>query len=92
MRTLAAALAILLSSSAFAERLILIPTGKKLLTDTFSLEFLTEPSRDNTMGWLEGISTRTPMTSTSRTPSAYSELMRTLVGRAGAIRSGAARP
>src|SRR5680860_1541134 len=30
-------------------------------------------SRSKTMGWLEGISTRTPITSTSSTQSAYSE-------------------
>src|SRR4051794_14858272 len=34
-------------------------------------------SRSNTIGWLEGISTRTPMTSTSRTRSAYSRSERT---------------
>src|SRR3954452_16986311 len=34
-------------------------------------------SRSSTMGWLEGISTRTPMTSTSRTRSAYSRSERT---------------
>lgn len=51
VRTIAAATAVLLASSAFADRLFLIPTGKKILTDTFRLEIVTEPTRDGTMGW-----------------------------------------
>jgi hypothetical protein len=52
VRFLAAATALLLSASAIADRLILIPTGKKLLNDTFRIEVLTDRSRDATMGWL----------------------------------------
>ncbi len=51
MRFLAAASALLLSTAAFADRLILIPTGKKLLIEAFQLEILTDKSRDITMGW-----------------------------------------
>ena len=47
-----AALALLLATAASADRLIRIPTGKKLLSDTYRLDFLTEPSRDRTLGWL----------------------------------------
>ncbi len=51
MRFLAAASALLLSTAAFADRLILIPTGKKLLSTAFQFEILTDRSRDITMGW-----------------------------------------
>jgi hypothetical protein len=41
----------MLTGAASADRLILIPTGKKLLSDTFQIEILTDRSRDATMGW-----------------------------------------
>jgi hypothetical protein len=52
VRTLAAATVLLLSCAASADRLVLIPTGKKLLSETFQLEILTDHSRDITMGWV----------------------------------------
>lgn len=54
MRFLAAAIALCFASAALADRLILIPLGKKLLSNTFRYEVLTEPSRDNTQGWIGG--------------------------------------
>ena len=37
---------------AAADRLILIPTGRKLLSSTVRLDFLAVPSRDRTQGWI----------------------------------------
>jgi hypothetical protein len=51
VRLLTTAAALLIATSALADRLILIPTGKKLLTESFQLEILTDRSRDITMGW-----------------------------------------
>ena len=51
VRLLTTAAALLVATTAFADRLILIPTGKKLLSETFQLEVLTDRSRDITMGW-----------------------------------------
>ncbi|MCH8977845.1 MAG: hypothetical protein IH945_01205 [Armatimonadetes bacterium] len=52
VRVSVVALALLLATAASADRLIRIPTGKKLLSDSYRLEFLAEPSRDRTLGWL----------------------------------------
>lgn len=52
VRAPVAALALLLATAGSADRLIRIPTGKKLLSDTYRFELLTEPSRDRTLGWL----------------------------------------
>ena len=47
-----AALVLVLAAAASADRLIRIPTGKKLLSSTFRIEIMTEPSRDRTLGWV----------------------------------------
>lgn len=52
VRTLAVLSALLFASLSFADRLLIIPVGKKLLSEAFRIEVLTEPSRDNTMGWV----------------------------------------
>jgi hypothetical protein len=52
VRNVAAATALLFACAAPADRLVLIPTGKKLLSETFQIELLTDRSRDVTMGWL----------------------------------------
>ncbi len=52
MRTLAVLTALLFATSAFADRLVHIPLGKKILSEAFRLEIVTEPTRDNTQGWI----------------------------------------
>ena len=51
VRFLASLVAVFIAASSFADRLILIPTGKRLLKDQYRIDLLTEPSRDNTYGW-----------------------------------------
>ena len=51
MRLLAAVSLLALTTVATADRLITIPTGKKLLSDSFRFEIMTDRSRDITMGW-----------------------------------------
>ena len=46
------ALVLLLAAAVSADRLIRIPTGKKLLSDSYRFEIMAEPSRDRTLGWL----------------------------------------
>lgn len=52
MRIFAFVVALLVAASSFADRLLLIPTGKKLLHNVYRFELLTEPSRDRTFGWI----------------------------------------
>ena len=52
MRYLALSVALAISCSAFADRLLLIPVGKKIFTNAYRYEILTEPSRDNAQGWI----------------------------------------
>lgn len=51
MRIFVSVVALLVAASSFADRLLLIPTGKKLLQGVYRFELLTEPSRDRTLGW-----------------------------------------
>lgn len=51
MKLLVTLVAILVAASSFADRLLLIPTGKRLRLNEYRYELLTEPSRDRTFGW-----------------------------------------
>lgn len=52
MRFISCAVALIVTSATFADRLILIPTGKKILTGGLRYDVLTISGKDTTLGWL----------------------------------------